>query len=74
MAEITDRPTRFKGAGYEADVWVESGRKVGGHSEEGRHAVESAGVVVLGLGVDQIGRASPIRALKHRLRRYGGGA
>lgn len=55
MAEITDRPTRFPSAGYEADVWVATGRKVDGHSTEGRQAIEAAALVVFGRTVDQVG-------------------
>lgn len=58
MAEVTDRPMRFRSAGYEADVYVERGRKVDGHSREGRRAIEAAGAVVFGKGADRIARGS----------------
>lgn len=56
MAEITDRPTRFPDAGFEADVWVATDRKVDGHSKEGRDAIEAASRVVFGRVVDQVSR------------------
>lgn len=54
MAEITDRPTRFPDAGYEADVWLDSGRQVDGHSREAREAIAAASLVVFGRTVDQV--------------------
>lgn len=55
MARIGDRPRRFRGAGSEADVWVAPGRKVDGHSAEGRAAVEDAGAVVFGAHAPEVG-------------------
>lgn len=41
MAELTDRPTLWRGCGYEAHIWVR-GRRVDAQSAEGRAAIDAA--------------------------------